>query len=71
MENRKLNWRQACALLGCGRNRFYALIREGYLPAWRLPGMKKGLWVYEDDCRKLAKRVDSVGDRIPGNTSVF
>ncbi len=49
-EDKKLNWRQACELLGCGRNRFYALIREGYLPAYRL-------WVYEKDCMELTKRI--------------
>lgn len=56
-EDKKLNWREACELLGCGRNRFYALIREGYLPAYRLHGTRKGLWVYEKDCMELTKRI--------------
>ena len=54
-EEKRLNWRQACELLGCGRNRFYELIRKGHLPAYRMVGTKKGLWVYEKDCLTLAK----------------
>lgn len=54
---KKLNWREACALLGCGRNRFYAMIREGLLPAYRLRGKKNGLWVYEKDCIALKERI--------------
>lgn len=56
-EAKKLNWRQACAILGCGRNRFYDLIRQGHLPAYRFPGAKKGLWVYEKDCLALTKGI--------------
>ena len=46
---RRLNWRQACALIGCSRSHFYNLVNSGVLPALRL-GKIKGLRVYEADC---------------------
>lgn len=55
--NRKLNWRQACDVIGCSRNRFYNLVRNGFLPAYRLRGVKKGLWVYEKDCIALVEKI--------------
>lgn len=52
-KGRRLNWRQACEILDCGKNRFYALVRSGVLPAYKIQGFERGLWVYESDCRAL------------------
>lgn len=49
---RKLNYREACALLNCGKTHFYYLIMSGILPAYRV-GAKRGVWVYEEDCKKF------------------
>ena len=57
---RKLNWQQACEVLGCRRTRFYALVRSGRLPAYRTQGSKRGMWVYEADCLALVERVEAV-----------
>lgn len=54
-KGRRLNWRQACEILGCGKTRFYALIRKGMLPAYRVTGGKRGLWVYESECQGLVR----------------
>lgn len=53
----RLNWRQACEILGCSKCTFYRLIRSGILPAFRLARSSRGLWVYEDDCKNLLTRV--------------
>ncbi len=55
----RLNWRQACEILGCGKNRFYRLVRTGKLPAYRLAGGRRDMWVYESDCRSLVECVPS------------
>lgn len=60
-KGRRLNWRQACALLGCGKKQFYRLVQAGKLPAYRMQGRMRGLWVYEADCRALEQRVDVDG----------
>ncbi len=57
-ENKRLNWRQACEILGCGKNLFYRLIRSGRLPAYRTQGSERGLWVYESDCHSLVQRIN-------------
>ena len=56
-KGRRLNWRQACAILGCGKNVFYRMIRSGQLPAYKMQGSERGLWVYEADCRRLVRPV--------------
>lgn len=61
-KGRRLNWRQACEILGCGKTRFYALVRSGSLPAYRLEGSERGLWVYDLDCHAL---VDCVSQSCP------
>lgn len=48
----RLNWEQACRILGCGKTHFYHLVNSGALPAYRSGG-KRGLWVWEKDCREL------------------
>ena len=57
---RRLNWQQACDILGCRRTRFYGLVRSGRLPAYRTQGSKRGMWVYESDCLALVERVKAV-----------
>lgn len=54
---KRLNWRQACELLGCKKSFFYALVRDGRLPAYRLDGCKRSLWVYEEDCLRLQNQI--------------
>lgn len=50
MQNeKKLNWREACALLGCKKSHFYNLVNSGQIPAQRF-GAIRGVWVYERDC---------------------
>lgn len=48
-KGRKLNWRQACAKLGCKKSHFYNLVNSGRIPAQRY-GELRGIWVYEKDC---------------------
>ena len=56
---RKLNWRQACVLIGCGKTQFYALVESGRLPAYRPEGCKRGLWVYEADVTACIRQVEN------------
>ena len=53
-DRKKLNWRQACAILSCSRSHFYNLINSGKLPAIRM-GAVKGVRVFEDDCIEYLK----------------
>ncbi len=46
---KKLNWREACAILGCKKSHFYNLINSGRIPVQR-HGCSRGVWVYEKDC---------------------
>ena len=48
---KKLNWREACALLGCKKSHFYNLVNSGKIPAIRT-GEIKGVRVLESDCLK-------------------
>lgn len=50
----RLNWKQACEVLGCGKSTLYRLVREGKLPA-RGVG-KRGRWYLRSDCEKLLKK---------------
>lgn len=50
---RKLNWLEACTILNCSRGYFYKLVDRGILPSFRVEGARRGLWVYEDDVRRL------------------
>ncbi len=54
---KRLNWRQACDILGCGKDFFYRLVKEGMLPAYRPQMSRRGLWVYEADCHGLVQRI--------------
>ena len=55
-KERKLNWREACKILGCGKDKFYGLIKRGYLPATRVG--ERGLMVKEADVKKLIQPVE-------------
>lgn len=48
-KDRRLNWQQACAVLGCSRSHFYNLVNSGRIPAIRT-GEVKGVRVFEKDC---------------------
>lgn len=52
---KRLNWQQACKLLGCSKSQFYRLVNNGELPAYRLG--RRHLWVRETDCRKLLQPI--------------
>lgn len=52
-ESKRLNWRQACALLGCSKSQFYRLVKRGELRGFRIGGARRNLWVYEEDCLKM------------------
>lgn len=52
---RKLNWKQACVMLGCGKTKFYELISMGRLPATRVG--KRGLRVRESDIKSIIEEV--------------
>lgn len=51
----RLNWKQACEILGCGKDKFYELIRSGRLPAYRAG--KRGLWVKKEDVERLVNPI--------------
>lgn len=61
-KGRKLNWRQASRIIGCGKTQFYDLVNSGKLAAYRLEGCKRGLWVYEADARAQVKTVGEETD---------
>lgn len=55
-KGKKLNWKQACGLLGCSKSWFYSLVRLGTLPVYAAVGKKRGFWVWEEDVLALIKR---------------
>ncbi|MDL2279084.1 helix-turn-helix domain-containing protein [Desulfovibrio sp. OttesenSCG-928-G11] len=55
MSERKLNWRQACTILGCGKTKFYEMIRMGLLPATKVG--KRGVRIREADALALVEKV--------------
>ena len=56
MAERKLNWRQACVAIGCGKTKFYELVRTGRLRAYRTGD--RGLWVTEEDVQSVIEAVE-------------
>lgn len=54
-EGKRLNWKQACEILGCSKSQFYRLINRGQLRGFRIG--KRNLWVYEKDCLKFLEQV--------------
>lgn len=53
-DQNRLNWQQACAILGCSKAKFYRLVKRGELMAYKVG--KRGLWVKREDCEKLLTR---------------
>lgn len=53
--DKRLNWRQACNLLGIGKTKFYELVESGSLPARRVG--KRGLYVMQSDVQRLIQPV--------------
>jgi excisionase family DNA binding protein len=49
MAGKRLNWQQACKLLGCSKAHFYRLVNSGELASGRF-GKLKGVIVYESEC---------------------
>lgn len=56
MSDRKLNWKQACTLLDCKKDKFYELIRIGRLPATRVG--ERGIRVKESDVLRLVRPLE-------------
>lgn len=50
----RLNWQQACEILGCKKSMFFKLVREGKIPSYGVG--KKGRWYLRSDCLKLVGR---------------
>lgn len=63
---RKLNWRKACQIMGRSKQRFYRLIQEGILPAFRVQGKKRGFWVWEKDALALFAQIHQVDQEFKG-----
>lgn len=52
---KRLDWKQACALLGCSRAKFYRMVHAGEITAYRLG--KRGLWVRQEECENILKKM--------------
>lgn len=57
-KGRKLNYHEACAVLGCGKSHFYNLVKAGALPVLR-HGKQRGIQVYERDCEAYLHACDA------------
>ncbi len=58
--DRKLNWKQACDLLGgCSQSHFYNLVNSGKIPGFRF-GKTRGLWVWESDVMAYLREREGV-----------
>jgi excisionase family DNA binding protein len=61
-KDKRLNWQQACAFLGCSKAHFYRLVNSGELPSERF-GKVKGVTVKESDCKQyMCKWQERMGD---------
>lgn len=47
----RLNWKQACELLGCKKDTFYRLIREGTIQAYGVG--KRCRWFNRAECERF------------------
>ena len=54
-ENIRMNWKQACRLLGCSKTHFYRLVNTGELPSERY-GKVKGVIVKKADCEDYMRK---------------
>lgn len=60
----RLNWQQACEILGCSKTHLYRLVRAGKVPIYGIG--KRYRWFSRADCEKLLHGNNSVGgERIP------
>ena len=50
----RLNWKQACALLGCTKSTLFRLVKEGKLPAYGVG--QRGRWYLRSDCNYLIEQ---------------
>lgn len=53
----RLNWKQACEVLGCGKSTLYRLVREGKILSYGVG--KRGLWFRRNDCEKILRQENS------------
>jgi excisionase family DNA binding protein len=54
-KEKRLNWREACKLLGCSKSHFYRMVNSGELPAVRF-GTSKGTMVRKSDCERYLRK---------------
>jgi excisionase family DNA binding protein len=54
MDGEKLNWQEACKVLGCSKAHFYRLVNSGELPSERF-GLARGVRVKKADCQRYLK----------------
>ena len=47
--NDRINWRQACLLLGCAKSTFFRLVKDGAIPAYGLA--ERGRFFLKSDCK--------------------
>ena len=47
----RLNWQQACEILGCSKTHLYRLVRAGKVPIYGIG--KRYRWFSRADCEKL------------------
>lgn len=55
MPEERLNWQQACRILGCSKPHFYRLVNSGELPSERY-GRVKGVTVKKSDCEQYLQQ---------------
>ncbi|MDR1125698.1 MAG: excisionase family DNA-binding protein [Deltaproteobacteria bacterium] len=55
MADERLNWQQACKLLGCSKSHFYNLVNSGEIPAER-SGKVRMVRVRKEDCERYRKQ---------------
>lgn len=54
----RLNWQQACEILGCSKSLLYRLVKEGSIPMYGVG--KRFRWFSRTDCEKLLQGNNSV-----------
>lgn len=55
-DERTLNWKQACELIGCSQSHFYNLVNTGKIPSCRY-GAVRGVRVTEAACVQYVERM--------------
>lgn len=54
----RLNWQQACEVLGCSKSLIYRLVKEGNIPMYGVGKLFR--WFSRADCEKLLHGNNSV-----------